>query len=147
MQKTNFAFEVLVHDDASTDGTADIIREYENKYPDLIKPIYQSENQFSQKKGIMRNFQYPRVKGKYIALCEGDDCWISANKLQKQVDFMETNPECTLICHNSKRINYETSISIRTPPKKRQHHFCGEKHKKISSPSQSKRLYTGSGNI
>lgn len=115
-QETNFKYEILIHDDASTDGTADIIREYENKYPDLIKPIYQSENQFSQKKGIMRNFQYPRVKGKYIALCEGDDCWISANKLQKQVDFMETNPECTLICHNSKRINYETGkVTIEKP--------------------------------
>lgn len=98
MQKTDFSFEVLIHDDASTDKTADIIREYEAQYPDIIKPIYQAENQYSKKTGIMKTFQYPRVKGKYIALCEGDDYWIDPLKLQKQVDFMEANPKCSL-CH------------------------------------------------
>lgn len=88
MQKTDFAFEVLIHDDASTDKTADIIREYEAKFPNLIKPIYQTENQFSKKVGsINAKFNYPRAKGKYIALCEGDDYWTDPLKLQKQVDF------------------------------------------------------------
>ena len=84
MQKTNFEYEVLIHDDASTDSTADIIREYEKKYPDIIKPIYQSENQYSKKVPISKTYQYSRAKGKYIAICEGDDYWTDPFKLQKQ---------------------------------------------------------------
>jgi glycosyltransferase involved in cell wall biosynthesis len=99
MQKTNFPFEVLIHDDASTDGTADIIREYEKKYPDIIKPIYQTENQHSKGVSISRNFNYPRVQGKYLALCEGDDYWIDENKLQKQVEFLEANEDFSICFH------------------------------------------------
>ena len=94
MQKTNFKFEVIVHDDASTDNTANIIREYENKYPDIIKPIYQKENKFSRKISITSNFTLPKAKGKYIAICEGDDFWKDNTKLQKQVDALENNTEC-----------------------------------------------------
>jgi len=96
MQKTTFPFELLIHDDASTDGTADIIREYEARYPDIIKPIYQTENQFSKGGGIYRKFQLPRSQGKYIAICEGDDYWTDPLKLQKQVDFLETHPDYTI---------------------------------------------------
>ena len=103
MQKTTFPFEVLVHDDASTDGTADIIREYESKYPNIIKPIYQKENQYSKGIRISPTFQYPRAKGKYIALCEGDDYWIDPYKLQKQVDFLEGHPEYGL-CYARARL-------------------------------------------
>lgn len=92
MQKTNFPFEVLIHDDASTDHTADIIREYEAKYPDIIKPICQTENQWSKGRGPLRDFLLPMVSGKYIALCEGDDYWVDPRKLQKQFDFMECHP-------------------------------------------------------
>lgn len=92
-QKTNFAFEILVHDDASPDGTAAIIREYEAKYPELIKPIYQTENQYSQQRQITTEFQLPRVRGKYVAFCEGDDYWTDVYKLQKQVDALEAHPE------------------------------------------------------
>ncbi|MBQ7818146.1 MAG: glycosyltransferase family 2 protein [Bacteroidales bacterium] len=100
MQKTNFAFELLIHDDASTDGTADIIREYEAKYPDIVKPIYQTENQYSKGvKEISILYQYPRAKGKYIAMCEGDDYWTDPLKLQKQVDFMEANPHVSCCFH------------------------------------------------
>ena len=87
MQKTSFPFEVLIHDDASTDRTADIIREYEKKFPKIIKPIYQKENQYSKgNRAILASFVYPRAKGKYIALCEGDDYWIDENKLQQQYE-------------------------------------------------------------
>ena len=93
MQQTNFAFEILVHDDASTDKSVEIIQEYVEKYPHLFKPIYQKENQYSRGVGIWCDIQFPRAKGKYIAICEGDDYWIDPLKLQKQVDFMEANPE------------------------------------------------------
>lgn len=100
LQETDFEYEVLVHDDASTDHSADIIREYENKYPNIIKPIYQTENQYSQGIKIGATYQYPRAKGKYIALCEGDDYWIDPYKLQKQVDYMESHPQCTFCFTN-----------------------------------------------
>lgn len=107
MQKTSFAFEILVHDDASTDRTADIIREYEKKFPKIIKPIYQKENQYSKgNRAILASFVYPRAKGKYIALCEGDDYWIDENKLQMQVDFLEANPEYGM-CYTSFNIYYQ----------------------------------------
>ncbi len=95
-QKTNFRFKVVVHDDASTDNSADIIREFEAKYPDIIEPIYQTENQHSKRVGIVQNFIYPRMEGKYVAICEGDDFWIDENKLQKQYDAMEENPDIHL---------------------------------------------------
>lgn len=99
MQKTNFKYEVIIHEDASTDHTADIIKECEKKYPEIIKPIYENENQY--KKGIdyVEMFCLNNAKGKYIALCEGDDFWVDEYKLQKQFDSMEKNPSCKLcIC-------------------------------------------------
>lgn len=101
MQKTNFKFEVLIHDDASTDGTANIIREYLDKYPNLIKPIFQAENQYSKGIAISQTYNCPRAKGKYIALCEGDDYWTDPYKLQKQVDFLEANPEYSMCFANA----------------------------------------------
>lgn len=99
MQKTNFPFEVIVHDDASTDNSAEIIREYQGKYPDLIKPIYQVENQYS--KGVrIGQIILPLCKGEYIAYCEGDDYWICDQKLQLQIDFLDTHPDYTLCGHN-----------------------------------------------
>ena len=93
MQKTNFPFEVIVHDDASPDKTADIIREYEKRFPNIIKPIYQTENQYAKRDGSIGRIVNAACKGKYIAFCEGDDYWIDENKLQMQVDFLEKNPE------------------------------------------------------
>lgn len=98
-QNTNFKYEILIHDDASYDGTQDIILEYENKYPEKIKAILQKENQYS--KGINPNitYNYPRVKGKYVAYCEGDDYWNDPNKLQMQFDAMEQNLDCSVCVH------------------------------------------------
>lgn len=100
MQKTSFPFEVLINDDASEDGTADIIREYEKKYPDILKPIYQTENQYSKGVDIGLTYNFSRAQGKYIALCEGDDYWTEPLKLQKQVDFLEANPDFAICFHN-----------------------------------------------
>ncbi len=116
MQKTTFPFEVIIHDDASTDGTADIIKEYEQKYPDIIKPIYQKENQFSKGLNINYTYNYPRVKGKYIAFCEGDDYWIDENKLQIQVDFLESHPDFTGCFHKSVRRDETTGKDISFMP-------------------------------
>ena len=79
MQKTDFPFEVIIHDDASTDKTADIIREYEKKYPLIIKPIYQTENQYSKRDGSVAKVIDSKLRGRYIAYCEGDDYWIDLN--------------------------------------------------------------------
>lgn len=104
MQKTNFRFEAIVHDDASTDGTQDIIREYEKKYPDIIKPIYQKENQYSKGiSGYITNLVTQKSKGKYIALCEGDDYWTDPLKLQKQVDYLEANPDYGMVYSGHRR--------------------------------------------
>lgn len=99
MQKTNFKFEVLINDDASTDNTALIIREYEEKYPDIIKPIYQTENQYSKGVKITREILFPYIQGKYIAFCEGDDYWTDENKLQRQFDALEKHTDCTMCVH------------------------------------------------
>ena len=87
-QKTNFPVEIVIHDDASTDGTDNIIKEYEKKYPELIIPIYEKENQYSQGVRINRDIMMPKIRGKYMAICEGDDYWTNPNKLQKQVDYL-----------------------------------------------------------
>ncbi len=99
MQKTNFPFEVLIHDDASTDGTADIIREYATKYPDIIKPILQTENQWSRGISISKVYQWPRIRGEYVAVNEGDDYWTDPYKLQRQVDFMDAHPDYSVCFH------------------------------------------------
>ena len=108
MQKTDFKFEVLIHDDASTDGTIDIIQEYYTKYPGIFKPIYESENQWQKGRRGTIEFNIPRANGKYIAHCEGDDYWIDPYKLQKQVDFMEGHNDYVACFHNVRVFNGES---------------------------------------
>jgi len=106
MQQTIFPIEVIVNDDCSTDGTAEIIKEYELKYPHLFKPIYQVENQYSKGvRGMFAKFCFPKAKGKYIAMCEGDDYWTDPLKLQKQVDFLENNEDYSMCFHGAKIIS------------------------------------------
>ena len=112
MQKTTFPIEILIHDDASTDNTADIIREYEKKYPTIIKPIYQVENQYSKGVRVGVVYNLSRVRGKYVALCEGDDYWIDPLKLQKQVDFLEGHPEYTL-SHTAFEFYYQNNSTFK----------------------------------
>lgn len=102
LQKTNFRFEAIVHDDASTDGTVSIIKEYAEKYPDIIKPIYEIENQYSKRDGSLTRIMDSHMHGKYIAICEGDDYWTDPYKLQDQVDFLESHPNFSMCFHAAK---------------------------------------------
>ncbi|WP_296258640.1 glycosyltransferase [uncultured Phocaeicola sp.] len=99
MQQVDFPIEIIIHDDASTDGTQDILREYQEKYPDLFHLILQTENQYSKGKNVVLDYIYPQIKGKYVASCEGDDYWIDPHKLQKQVGFLEAHPDYSVCCH------------------------------------------------
>lgn len=95
-QRTDFPFIVIVHDDASIDGTQEIIKEYVTKYPDIIKPILEEDNQYSKRDGSVSHIMGEAVKvtdANYIALCEGDDYWTDPLKLQKQVDFLDSHPD------------------------------------------------------
>lgn len=94
-QKTIFSYEIIVHDDASSDGTANIIRDYAEKYS-IIVPILQTENQYSKHDGSLLKILTHATRGEYIAMCEGDDYWIDPNKLQEQVDYLENHPDCGL---------------------------------------------------
>ncbi len=98
VQETPFAFEVIIHDDASTDGTVSIIEHYSEKYPQIIKPIYQNENQFSKGKNPLL-LAVDHAQGHYLALCEGDDFWIDSKKLHHQLREMKKHPECHISFH------------------------------------------------
>lgn len=104
MQEVNFDYEIIIHDDKSTDNSSEIIREYARAYPEIITPIIQTENQFS--KGIEVNafIVIPKAKGKYIAFLEADDYWIDKHKLQYQIDFLERNPQVSMCFTATKRI-------------------------------------------
>lgn len=103
MQECNFLIELIIANDCSKDGTDNVVNEIINKHPKsgLIRYTKHNENL-----GMMPNFVWAlnQSRGKYIALCEGDDYWIDPLKLQKQVDFLEVNPDFSLICHNAFKI-------------------------------------------
>ena len=101
MQKTAYPFEVLIHDDASSDQTPQIIANYISKYPDVIKALIQPVNTYNLPPNprFHRQKLFEQIKGKYIAICEGDDYWIDPNKLQLQYEFMEKNKDCNLCFH------------------------------------------------
>lgn len=100
-QKTTFPVQILVHDDASTDCTRKIIKNFEHKYPNLIYCYLQKSNTYSSlEKQTLRAPFYNLIEGDYIAFCEGDDYWIDPLKLQKQFEFLETNPSYGLVHTN-----------------------------------------------
>lgn len=108
-QKVDFPYEVIVADDASTDGTQEIIREYADKYPNLVRPILRKENV-----GIGYNYYDAlcHVRGKYLAICDGDDCWIKEDKLQKAIAFMEKHQDVDVTCNSFERWEYNQNGDI-----------------------------------
>ena len=110
MQKTDFPFVAVVHDDASTDRTAAVLREYAERYPDIILPILEEENQYSKRDRSITRIMSAACKAtgaKYVAMCEGDDYWTYEYKLQKQVDFLESHPDYSLVFHNAKTLKMD----------------------------------------
>jgi hypothetical protein len=104
-------FEILIHDDASTDGTQRIIREWQARYPNVIKPLLQTENQYS--KGVRPwHLLLARAKGEFVACCEGDDFWVDPGKLRKQVGFLKAHPEYSCSAHNYYHY-LETALTVR----------------------------------
>ena len=131
MQITSFPIEILIYDDASGDGTQNIIEEYQKKYPDIIKPIYQTENQYSKGVKVGFVYNYSRAKGEYIAFCEGDDYWTDPYKLQKQIDFLECYSDYVICSHRyriclkeEKVMNDEIKALIEHDRKELSGEFC-----------------------
>lgn len=119
MQKTSFPFEIVIHDDASTDDSVNIIKEYEGRFPNLFHCIYREENWYSQKKNILLDILKNHIRGKYVAYCEGDDYWTDSYKLQKQVDFLESHPDYVMCSHkwdeyveNEKKVDFAHPIEV-----------------------------------
>lgn len=127
MQKTYFKFVAIVHDDASLDKTARIIREYEARYPELIKPIYETENQYSKHDGSLGRIMNEAIiatEADYVALCEGDDYWTDPYKLQKQVDFLDGHLEYVICAHNAYQQFANNTWRIFVNPAFREHNIC-----------------------
>lgn len=110
-QETNFPFEIIVHDDASTDNTREILISFQRYYPSLVRLILRESNQFSMRRFDFINDIFDAARGKYIAICEGDDFWIDPHKLQRQVDFLEKNENYSMCIHNAKVFNCSTGNS------------------------------------
>lgn len=109
IQETDFPFEVIVHDDASEDGTAAIVRRWAEAYPTIIRPIFQEVNQYSRGRKLL-TITMPTARGRYIALCEGDDYWTDPRKLQIQADFLEKNPDYVVCYHDVKVISEDGGV-------------------------------------
>ena len=139
-QKTKFPFVAIVHDDASTDKTASILKEYADKYPDIILPIYETENQHSKFDGSLLRITTGALTAtgaKYIAICEGDDYWTDPLKLQKQVDFLEDHPDYSMIFTSADVISPTNESSTMFSHLKAQEYSPIEIYRKWSVPTAS----------
>lgn len=108
MQKTDFEYEIVIGEDCSTDGTREIVFEYASKYPEIIRVVTSDTNV-----GMVENAHRTKlaIRGKYTAICEGDDYWIDPYKLKKQVDFLESNPDYGLVHTDNSRL-FETTGEV-----------------------------------
>jgi glycosyltransferase involved in cell wall biosynthesis len=140
IQETDFPFEIIIHDDVSTDGTREIIMEYAARYPNIIRTILQTENQYSKYPSSVFLFPARIARGKYLALCEGDDFYIDSRKLQLQYDHAKQHPEFKLFVHPYIEYN-----CLANPPIER---LCPQAalHQEIHMPAQAI-IKTGGGTI
>lgn len=123
VQQCNFKIEIIIHDDASIDHTPLIIQRYVDKYPNLIYPIFQKENQYSKGVNVWGSL-INKARGKYIAICEGDDYWINPLKLQQQVDFLENNPSYSLCAHNALVVYTDSNLQYQFLKKEKSTELC-----------------------
>ena len=144
-QKTNFKFQAWILDDCSTDGTSDIVREYANKYPEIIVPFINEVNKSASKNTFEA---LKKMNAKYFATLDGDDYWTDENKLQIQVDILENNPDCSFCAHNTlkKYPNDEKNMHnnepyIKTKIKSGKYHFPKNVKKEYLEPHLSSRVY------
>lgn len=116
-QETSFDFDVVVHDDCSTDGTIEILKSYKKRYNDKIDLLIQDRNRVSQgERGIQMRYNFSRAKGAYLAICEGDDQWLAPDKLQTQWNILENDSSLSMCCSSSIRLNCKTNKSLEYRP-------------------------------
>ncbi len=115
-QQVDFKYEIIVHDDASVDGTIDIVRQYEQKYPGIIKGIYETENVYSHSNYFVQWVQkkiMSEARGKYVMWCEGDDYWIDPTKMSRQIEYLEQHPDCAMVVHKAAVLDMKhTRVSV-----------------------------------
>lgn len=111
-QKTTFPYEIIINDDCSTDGTTEIVLDYAQRYPDLIRAYTHKENHYSKGVRILTTYLYPKARGRYLAFCEGDDYWTDCEKIQRQYDAMEAHPESPLCVHASNFVVADTKKTL-----------------------------------
>lgn len=136
-QREDVSLEILVHDDASTDGTPAILRRYAEEYPDVVKPLFEAENQYRKGTAMDATFNFPRALGEYIALCEGDDYWSDPHKLARQIECLQSHPGCTFCFTNGTVLDVSGRTSERDfipyypeeaavyEPRTREYDLCG----------------------
>lgn len=127
-QETTFPFEVIIRDDASTDGTADILREFEAKYPRVIRGIYETENQYQKERARTRIG--PLIRGQFVAYCEGDDYWIRPEKLQRQLASLRSRSSKVVSHHQAVVVEKDYIVSLGKLPEANQRDFTADELQK-----------------
>lgn len=117
-QETQYPYKILVHDDASTDGTREIIEEYQSKHPHLFHCILQDENQFQMGNLIIDAVIWPHLSAEYIAYLDGDDIWSDKNKLQTQIEYLDKHAGCAICQTRSVMFDSATGKDINKFPSK-----------------------------
>ena len=127
-QVTDFEYKIFVFDDASTDDSQEIIREYTSKYPDKFEVYLSEKNTYGtpERIALINKLYEEKYEGEYVAVCEGDDMWIDPHKLQKQVDYMDEHPECSMTMHAARVIDYHEKTEYDFYPYEKSRYLTAE---------------------